>query len=173
MTRFFTWLFSLFWRGFRVGKEVAKSNSEKVVGGILAAVLAIATLFVGINEGLRLMPYHDSVGVLTVCYGETQGVHVGQKFTKQECDEKFRVRLGEFWEGMHKFITVPVSDKTDAALLSFSYNIGLGGFKRSITLKLLNQGKYVEACKAMMGWVKPPKLKSRRMREVKLCLEGL
>ncbi len=174
---FLGWLWGL----FRQNPPSAKttSNVKKGVGGTLAAVLAAATIFVGANEGLRTKAYLDSVGVPTICYGETLGVKLGQTHTVDECKAMFGPRLEEFWHGMHdvrkdgKYIQVTVTVPTDVALLSFAYNVGLGGFRKSNTLKLLNQGKYEEACDALMGWVKPPEVRSRRAREKALCLEGV
>ena len=151
-------------------KSRSPSVSTVKKGGI-TAILAAAVIFVGSNEGLRTTAYRDSVGVPTICYGETLGVKLGQHKTKAECDVLFNNRLSEFWHGIHdprkdgRYIKVPVSQKTDVALVSFAYNIGLGGFRRSKTLALLNQGKYTEACNALMGWVKPPEVKNRRARE--------
>jgi lysozyme len=160
------------------GQSPQRDTTSRENGG-LAAVLAAAIIFVGAQEGLRTDAYRDSVGVPTICYGETLGVKLGQHKTVSECKAMFGPRLEEFWHGMHdprkdgKYIKVPVSVKTDVALLSFSYNVGLGGFRRSKTLALLNQGKYTEACNALMGWVKPPEVKNRRAREKALCLEGV
>jgi len=58
------------------------------------------------------------------------------------------------------------------------YNVGVGNFKSSTLLKLLNKEKRVEACNQLTNWVfaKGKKLRglvNRREEEKNLCLSGL
>ena len=44
-------------------------------------------------EGVRLEAYLDSVGVPTICWGETEGVRLGMKKTLAECDAMLERRV--------------------------------------------------------------------------------
>lgn len=128
------------------------------------------------SEGLRLTTYLDTVGVPTIGYGETENVKPGDKTTPQ----KALVRLLESAEnkhaaGMKKCIgdNVEMYQKEYDWHVHFGYNIGVAGYCRSETVKLLNQGKNKEACNAMMGWLKNPELRGRREKERDGCLAAI
>ena len=62
-------------------------NSSKAAA--TAAVIAIACTIVKPWEGLWLVAKVDKIGTgrpVTACYGETEGVKLGQKFTKEQCE---------------------------------------------------------------------------------------
>lgn len=134
------------------------------------------TLLVGF-EGVREVAYLDPVGIPTVCMGETRGVKIGDTYTLAECKAMAAGRVAEFADGVDKALTEPVSDKTFAAFVSFSYNLGLGVFEKKIA-PLVNAGKHGAACRKMGEYVyakgiKLPGLVNRRREEVALCLDGL
>jgi lysozyme len=143
-----------------------------------AGVMAIAMPFIAAKEGLRLEAYLDSVGVPTICYGETEGVRMGDTKTKDECDALFHTRIGAFAAYVDWAIDEPMHPKTHAAFTSIAYNIGMRGFGRSSMHKLYDSGKYREACEAMgmykyAGGKVLQGLINRRKKEVALCLEGV
>ena len=145
-------------------------------GAVGVAVIGlVAIAFVGNLEGLRLAAYKDVVGVWTVCYGETKGIKGGMKFTKEQCDVMFIDGLARHEAGMRKCLTFPdqLPEKTYVALLSFTYNVGTGGFCKSTVRRKANAGDLKGACNALMLWVKPKAITGRRMKEKKLCLEGV
>ena len=79
---------------------------------------------------------------------------------------------------MTKYIKVPLSTEEHAAYLSFTYNVGVGNFKSSTLLKLLNKGQRQDDCEQLSRWVfaKGKKLRGlvhRREDEKALCLSGL
>lgn len=142
------------------------------------STLAIAGPFVAHHEGLRLKAYLDPVGIPTICRGETLGVEMGQEKTLAECDALFDARLGMFAYAVDYAVTVPMSPKTHAALTSWTYNVGVRAMEKSTLVKLLNEGKGVQACNELPRWNKArgkvlPGLVKRREEERKLCLEGL
>lgn len=152
------------------------SRAKKVGIAGLAATVA----FVGGWEGLRLVAYRDSVGVPTICYGETQGVAMGDTATKAECNAMFRERLAEFEAGIRACVA-PWSDlpvKTRIALVSWAYNVGVGGACRSTAVRRFNAGDYRAGCDAVTWWDKAggrtlPGLVNRRTAEHELCVEDL
>lgn len=152
-----------------------KDHSKKT--GLVLAV-AIAMPLTAQYEGLRMRANLDPVGILQICYGETEGVRVGDIKTKKECDDILTARLGYFALVVDNMIEPPISPKTQAALASLTYNIGEGSLKKSKLLRLANEGQMIAACDEMRKWVyakgkKLPGLVKRREAERQLCLEGL
>ena len=155
------------------------SVKNKLLAMGLSSALATTGMFVAQHEGLALGTYIDPVGIITSCYGHTgKELKLNQKFTESQCLDQLAEDLSKHDKEMIKYIKVPVSDQEHAAYLSFSYNVGVGNFKSSTLLKLLNKEKRVEACNQLTNWVfaKGKKLKglvNRREEEKNLCLSGL
>ncbi len=155
------------------------SRLKKAGLGLTAAgVIAVAT--VGGYEGLRTKAYRDVVGIPTVCFGETRGVKMGDRYTVDECKAMLGDALAEFETGMRRCLKAPdqIPDKTYVAFLSLSYNIGQGAFCRSTVARRANAGNLKGACDAMLAWNKAggrviQGLVNRRKGERLLCLEGL
>ena len=157
-------------------------RSRLVAGGTGAITGAgmIAIAVVGNWEGLRLYAYQDVVGVWTACYGETDGIRPGMKFTKDQCDIIFIESLAEHEAGMRGCLKAPdaLPEKSYVAFVSATYNIGVGAFCGSSMARKTNAGDIRGACDALMMWVKAggkvvQGLVNRRTAERKLCLEGL
>ena len=96
-------------------------------------------------EGLRLKAYKCPAGVWTVGYGHTGGdVKAGMIITEEEAEELLRQDLERFEEGVENLVEVELNENQFCALVSLAYNIGLGNFKRSTLLKLINKGNQNE-----------------------------
>lgn len=156
------------------------SRLKKGITGAVTAAGLLAVSVVGNYEGLRLYAYQDVIGVWTACYGETKGIKPGMKFTKNECDVMFISSLTEHESGMRKCLKAPdsIPDKPYVAMLSLTYNIGVGGFCKSSVARKLNAGDIKGACNALplfnRAGGKPNKgLTTRRASEQKLCLSGI
>lgn len=151
-------------------------TAHKVGGAI-----AIAVLFIQPWEGLWLTAQVDTIGTgkpVTACYGETEGVTLGEHFTEAQCTAMLKAKLPRYNAEISRCIHVPISDKERAAYISFSYNIGSAGFCRSSAAADLNRGDHVGACNALMQWTRAggrvvKGLVNRRNAERKLCLDGL
>lgn len=145
----------------------------------LSSALATSGMFIAKHEGLVLGTYPDPVGIITSCYGHTgPELKLGQKFSEDECLEQLAKDLSKHNNEMSRYIKVPLSAEEHAAYLSFTYNVGVGNFKSSTLLKLLNKEQRTEACKQLTRWVfaKGKKLRglvNRREDEKALCLSGL
>lgn len=153
------------------------ANSRLKTG---SALLAAAVALIGTWEGVRTVAYRDIVGVPTVCFGETRGVRMGDRYTMEECRAMLGDGIIEFEAGMRKCLTRPdaVPAKTYVALLSLSYNIGTGAFCKSTVARKANAGDYRGACDALLAWNKAggkvvKGLVNRRADERRICLEGL
>lgn len=146
--------------------------------GLSAALVLAGAGTVSYYEGVSNKAYLDPVGIWTVCYGETKGVKKGDYKTDEECLDSLAEELTEHHKKMVMYIKTPISEKEEAAYLSFTYNVGVGAFSKSTLLKKLNSGDRVGACDQLLRWDKAggKKLKGltlRRQSENKLCLEGV
>jgi lysozyme len=140
--------------------------------GALAAALIVATPFIAAKEGKRNNPYLDTVGVLTVCYGETRVPM--RRYSDAECLAQFNKALGEDFGPAVLKCTPGIADRPRvlASAISLAYNIGVSGYCRSTAAKRFNQGRIVEGCHAYMLWNRPPEIIGRRRKERDLCLSG-
>jgi lysozyme len=141
------------------------------------AVGAAAVAVIGAFEGVRQTAYRDVVGVPTVCFGETQGVKMGDRYTLDECKVMFRNSLEKYALPVERCIKRPMADSTYISFVSLSYNIGSGGFCNSSVARLYNMGRTREACDYMLRYNRAgrkvfPGLERRRQAERKLCLQG-
>ncbi|GJD92945.1 lysozyme [Methylobacterium iners] len=159
---------------------MSRLTSKKMWGGALTATAAgvLATMTVTKDEGVRLKAYRDIVNVPTICIGETKGVKMGDVYTREQCEAMLLRRLDEFAGKVEHCIKKPMSDKVLVAFTGLAYNIGSGGFCKSTTVRLYNEGRYAEACHAMTRFNRAggrviPGLVSRRKREEAMCLEGI
>lgn len=157
--------------------QTKQQITKKLLAMGLAGVLAVSGGYlVAPLEGYIPKTYVDPVGILTSCYGHTgKELKVGQVFSEDECLSQLAKDLSKHDREMMSLIKVPLSDNQHVALLSFTYNVGLGNFKSSTLLKKLNEGKYKEACNELTKWVfaKGKKLNglvSRREVEKSVCL---
>jgi lysozyme len=142
------------------------------------AIAALGIAVIGGFEGFRQVAYRDSIGVPTICYGETRGIRMGMKFTKAECDAKFIVALDEFANGVERCVPSAreMPEARYIAHLSLAYNIGIGGYCKSSIARLHNQGDVVGSCNAFLrynraGGVTFPGLTRRRKQERAMCLQ--
>lgn len=141
------------------------------------AVAALAVALVGGFEGVRTTAYRDVVGVPTVCYGETQGVRMGDTYTPAQCKAMLVASLETYASGIERCVTVPLPDERYVSLISFSYNVGIRAACDSSVVRLINAGRTREGCDALRKWNRAggvvfPGLTKRREAERALCLVG-
>ncbi|WP_155846305.1 lysozyme [Agrobacterium sp. 10MFCol1.1] len=155
--------------------DTSKSRLKKS-GALMAGAVAL----VGAWEGVKTVAYKDIVGVPTVCFGETRGVKMGDRYTMDECRAMLGDALVEFETNMRKCLKAPdlIPDKPYTAFLSLSYNIGTGAFCGSTVARKANEGDLKGACNAIPAWNRAggrvvKGLVNRRAEEQKICLEGV
>jgi len=95
-------------------------------------------------EGCKLKPYLCPAGLWTVGYGHVIGngkeAPEKQLYTQEEVDELLRTDLRRFERGVLRYCTVHLSQSQFDALVSFSFNLGLGVLQRStLRQKILRQ----------------------------------
>ena len=131
-------------------------------------------------EGFRRNLYVCPAGKPTIGYGHV--IQPGEKFfipmTEEYAETLLGMDLERFCKGVDELLKVHVTDSQFGALVSFAFNIGLGAFKQSTMLKMLNDGKYKEAGGQFMRWVfadkkQLPGLVKRRAAERNLFLSGI
>lgn len=157
-----------------------KPIHHKISAATMAAAITFAVPVVAKFEGEWLVAKPDRLahGIPTVCFGETEGVKVGDRYTPQQCAEMLKNKLPRYFNEIATCIDAPISPMTLAAFGSFSYNIGTAGFCHSGTVRKFNAGDGPGACHAMLGWVYAggqfrQGLLNRREKEEKMCMEGL
>lgn len=109
------------------------------------------------HEGVRQKPYRCpaklwTVGVGHVLYPEQGKLPIDQRdafnikiedlriFSMEEVDAILRADLDRFERGVERYITVPLTQGMFDALVSFSFNVGLGTLQRSTLRQKLNRG---------------------------------
>ena len=97
--------------------------------------------FVIAHEGCKLKAYQDSAGVWTIGIGTIQyenGSHVqpGDSITQDRADELLAEEVAKKCHGLDAAIAgVALNQNQYNALVSFAYNVGIGGLLGSTLLK--------------------------------------
>lgn len=157
----------------------------RVTAVIFGAALALTSPILEEIEGVEYKPYKDIAGIWTVCAGITgPDVVLGKTYTKRECDALLQKHIKVAATTVDKAVKVEIPDSMRAAMYSFTYNAGVGAFRKSKMLELINQNKLPQACDQLWRWTyytdpktkrkKPSKgLKNRRAVEFKYCMVDL
>jgi len=128
---------------------------------------------------LRLEAYSDpgSGGEpYTIGYGHTGGVRPGDRITEAEAEDLLKQDLAKFEQGVERLAVVQLDQGEFDALVSFSFNVGLGALEASTLLRRLNAGE--DKCpvfqQELPRWVNGangpmPGLVRRREAEAKLA----
>ena len=130
-------------------------------------------------EGLRLHAYEDSGGVWTIGYGHTgPDVHPGLSIMQARAEELLENDLKAAENGVSEALHVTVNPNQFAAMVSLAYNIGLGAFRGSSVLRLVNQKNWLDAAAAFLKWddagyPEQAGLDRRRKAECELFLQDL
>lgn len=110
-------------------------------------------------EGLRLRAYPDPASggaPWTIGYGHTGAeVHEGQEITAEEAETLLRKDITELALRVASSVTVPVNDNQFSALMSFTYNLGVGKLRGSTLLRKLNAGDSQGAADEFLRWTMP------------------
>lgn len=123
-----------------------------------------------LREGVRLTAYPDIRGILTWGVGHTSAagppeVFPGMRGTLDEALSVLARDLAPIEAFLNRVIRVPVTQNEWDAVISLSYNIGVGGFHGSSVLKNINAGSFETAANDFLLWDDPPALIGRRKGE--------
>jgi lysozyme len=143
--------------------------------GLSASLVLAGGTLIAPWEGKENAAYKDIVGVWTQCYGNTNNVDRNKPKTDDQCTDELAKELVNYNAKMKKYVHVPMTTGQEAAFTSFVYNVGEGTWQRGTPLKLLNSGKYTEACQYLMRYNKAggksvAGLTNRRKAEMEVCL---
>lgn len=162
-----------------------KNLKQKLIAAFIAAGLSAPAAFFVYEvtvpaEGVELQVYLDPVNLPTVCVGRMdKKLKLGQTFTLEECMKMLADDWKKHQEQLDQVVKVKYkSEWQQQALTDFTFNLGIGNVQSSTLLKLLNQGKHVEACQQLTRWVKASGktlagLVKRRNKELQYCLGDL
>lgn len=89
-------------------------------------------------EGLKLKSYRCPANILTIGYGHTKGVKENQEITEEEATKLLLEDISTFETGVKNLVTSKINENQFSALVSFSFNLGLGNLKSSTLLKKVN-----------------------------------
>lgn len=164
-----------------------KDKPKTGLAALVAAAGVIGAPITLSHEGTVLKPYYDSVGVQTVCSGETENVE-NREYTEEECTDRFDIQYGyysfataRFYNEKAKTVLTP---QAHAAFTDMSYNVGLPTVEKSTMIKEINNGNLKTACNAILLYNKAGgrdcRIRTnncygvwqRRIKINKLCLEG-
>lgn len=154
-------------------------TKRRVAGAaILATALAVPA------EGLKLTPYYDPPGILTVCYGHTgPDVVKGKRYTLDECKSLLDADMGVAVNTVER-CAPGLPEPVLAAFSDAVYNLGptiVCDTSKSTAARLLKAGQIADACRQLPRWDKArvfgvmtalPGLTKRRNAEMDLCLAG-
>lgn len=159
---------------------------KKTLSSALLGAVVIVTPFIAQKEGFEEKPYYDIAGVLTDCFGETEGVNLKIHRSYSTCFDLLQIRTNQFAVDVYSNMNREPTPNQLAAFTSLSYNIGISAFKNSTALRRFNYGDDVGACDAIKMWNKicmveagkkncrtVQGLVNRREAERSMCLEGL
>lgn len=151
-----------------------------------AVMLSIETL-IKPWEGVELRAYLDAIGVPTICWGETKGVKLGMRKTRDECDRMLIATVMRDYYGpisKHPNFTV-APDSVQASMISGAYNFGVARWLSSTAAKRIAARDWRGACEAMTafnraggkimrGLVNRREMgDAQRLGEAELCVSGL
>lgn len=126
-------------------------------------------------EGFFPRAYRDPVGVVTIGYGSINNpqlgirVKMGDTITKEKAVEWKMLEITQMEKQIARLVKVPLTQHQWDALVSFTYNCGIGNFSRSTLLKKLNKGDYNAIPAELMKWT----LARRRSDNKYIRLQGL
>lgn len=128
-------------------------------------------------EGCRLEAYRDVGGVWTIGYGHTRTARQGLKITQEQAEGLLREDLRVYEAAVDDAVHVDLTENQFAALVSWTFNVGVGAMRRSALIRRLNAGEYDAVPGELARWNKVkgaivPGLSNRRAAEAGLWARG-
>lgn len=154
------------------------SRPVTIAAALLAVAMSVAVPEIQKLEGVRLKPYKDITGVLTVCSGSTDVV-VQKVYTPEECTKLTTVDAQKAAEGILRQSPQLIYHPMQlAAAISFSYNVGVGAYDKSSVARDFNRGDYQQGCNDLLKYTDAgghfsQGILNRRREEYRVCTSTL
>jgi lysozyme len=103
-------------------------------------------------EGYRRRAARLEDGRWTIGYGHTRSAREGAEVSETDAEALLRYDLIGIVAALNERIYTPLTQNQFDALASFVFNIGLENFRRSSTLRRLNEGALLRAASAIEMW---------------------
>src|ERR1700731_4029416 len=100
--------------------------------------IQIATNLIKKYEGCRLKAYADQGGRVTIGWGSTGSIQLGTEWSQQQADEILQEAVETLPPRILQLVKAPINTNQLAALIDFTYNLGVGNLARSGLLKFIN-----------------------------------
>ena len=97
-------------------------------------------------EGLELEAYQDAAGVVTIGYGHTKDVEMGDKISPWWAKELLVNDIAKVEEQV-KALGVARTEAQLDALVSFAFNLGIGRLKNSTLMKFIKEQRNMREIK--------------------------
>jgi len=110
-----------------------------------------------VSEGFYSKAYKDPIGIPTIGYGtikvDGKPVTMGMTCTKEQAEQWLIEHIEhECGAAISTLVKVPINQEIFDSLCSFIYNLGIGNFRSSTLLKLLNAKDYEGAANQFLRW---------------------
>ena len=103
-------------------------------------------------EGFRAKAAELEDGRWTIGYGHTRTARGGTQIAEGDAEALLLYDLINVAHAVNEWTYAPLNQNQFDALVSFAFNIGLENFRRSTTLRRINEGRMLEAALAMELW---------------------
>lgn len=131
-------------------------------------------------EGFAPQAYEDVAvpGLWTIGYGFIEGVQEGDRITKEQATDRLKRELVKYEQAVMQATGGGCNQNEFDALVSFAFNVGTDGMKKSSAIKAHRRGDKQAAARAFALWNKAggkvwAGLTRRRAAEAALYLEPM
>lgn len=123
-------------------------------------------LIIRFEGGHILKSYRDPINIWTISVGLTRiynrSVVESDIITLEESEKLFRIELNRFCDGVTRLLFNRLTENQFSALVSISFNIGLGALRGSTLLKMVNRNPNDPLIRnEFLRWNKINKIESR------------